>query len=125
MTVTKTVLIVDDNADIVFSIKESLIEHGLRHNYISAPDGKKACSIMEKKHVDLVILDLMMPGMDGWELVSWMNKNEPTKTTPVMIVTAKTDMANRLMGNIVCEYYIMKPIDPGDLKSKVESILGR
>lgn len=84
---TKTILIVDDtvqNLDILVNLLE-------QYDVIDATSGKEALQIAEEEHIDLILLDIMMPEMDGYEVCTKFKANPLTKDIPTIFVTAKTD----------------------------------
>jgi DNA-binding response OmpR family regulator len=74
---------------------------------------------------DLVLLDLMMPDMDGWEVYQQMKADEKTKNIPVIVVTAKAQSIDRVLGLHIAKVddYIAKPFSPQDLMNSVEKVL--
>jgi CheY-like chemotaxis protein len=124
MKKSKTVLIIDDNKDILFSIKTSLETAGCKYQFITSESARKALGMITKDKPDLILLDLMMPEMDGWEFAAAVKNDPDTKDIPIIIITAKGEMPNRLMGKFVSEFFIQKPFDPSDLKAKINSVIG-
>ena len=82
---------------------------------------------MRKEHPDLVLLDLMMPDMDGWEVYQQMKADESTKHIPVIVVTAKAQSIDKVLGLHIAKVddYIAKPFSPQDLLNSVERILSQ
>jgi DNA-binding response OmpR family regulator len=76
---------------------------------------------------DLVLLDLMMPDMDGWEVYQQIKGNEATKNIPVIIVTAKTQNIDKVLGLQIAKVddYVTKPFGPQDLVSSIEKVLSK
>ena len=88
MSTKKTLLIVDDSKNNIGILLELL---SLEYSVIPALSGEKALQIISKKEIDLVLLDIMMPEMDGYEVCKRLKENEDTKEIPVLFITAKTD----------------------------------
>lgn len=106
----KTILVVDDEEDIRETLKV-LLE---KNNYktILAVDGQDCLDKLDKLLPDLVLLDIMMPGISGWEVASTIKSNSKTKHIPVVFLTGKADDLSRSMGLNGAEDYIAKPFDP-------------
>ncbi|HEX5155205.1 MAG TPA: response regulator [Parafilimonas sp.] len=113
----KTVLIADDDVRNIFSLTKSLENYGM--NVISAIDGKDALKqLSEHKKVDIVLMDMMMPEMDGYESTRRIRENPKYKNLPVIAVTAKAMMGDREKCiNAGASDYITKPVDADQLIS--------
>ncbi|MEO8794158.1 MAG: response regulator [Daejeonella sp.] len=113
----KTVLIADDDVRNIFSLTKALEKHGM--NVISATDGKEALKQLEDNgEVDIVLMDMMMPEMDGYESTAQIRKNPKFKNLPVMAVTAKAMMGDREKCiKAGASDYISKPVDVDQLTS--------
>ncbi len=113
----KTVLIADDDVRNIFSLTKALEKHGM--NILSATDGKEALKQLEDNgHIDIVLMDMMMPEMDGYESTSLIRKNPKYKNLPVMAVTAKAMMGDREKCiRAGASDYISKPVDVDQLTS--------
>jgi len=126
----KKVLIVDDEPDAVDFTKEVVEAEG--HTVVTASDGSKGLAAMRRENPDLVILDVQMPDMDGFEVFQEMKKDESLKTIPVVMLTGikekvgigfSADEMKSFMGERPNDY-IEKPIDPEKLKQTLNKILG-
>jgi DNA-binding response OmpR family regulator len=116
------VLIVDDEADVVRLLQFRFDKEGFET--VTAGDGQTALSMVENDNPDLVILDIMMPLMDGMEVLRQIRSHRRTSKTPVIMLTAKTasitvDEARQLW----VSDYIMKPFDPEVLVRKAKKAL--
>ncbi|WP_242156320.1 hybrid sensor histidine kinase/response regulator transcription factor [Aestuariivivens sediminis] len=117
----KTILIAEDNEDVRKFISSILNE---TYNVIQFDNGNDALEYMEKEIPDLVISDIMMPGMDGLELCSIIKNKEALNHIPVILLTAKSSTANRIEGlSTGADSYISKPFSPKVLKLNVANIL--
>ena len=118
------IAIVDDEQDIV-----ELISYNLkRENYKTMEffEGEKFLRFVEKKHFDLVILDLMLPGVDGLEICRRMKSNEILSDIPIIMITAKDSEADRVVGlEIGADDYIVKPFSVRELIARVKAVLRR
>jgi DNA-binding response OmpR family regulator len=92
-----------------------------------ATSGLQGLSIMRAGAPDLVLLDLMMPDIDGWEVYQQMKADEGLREIPVIVITAKAQSIDKVLGLQVAkvEDYISKPFSPQDLLSRVEKVLRR
>ena len=113
----RTILIADDDVRNIFSLTKSLEQHGV--NVLSAIDGAEALRILDQnKQVDLVLMDMMMPEMDGYESTRRIRNNPATKDLPVIAVTAKTMTGDREKCiRAGASDYISKPVDVDQLLS--------
>ena len=114
------ILIVDDEAAIAMLVRRILTEAGYRCQAVT--DSRAAADLLEKNHYDLVLLDVMMPHLDGYDLLAYLR---PTGT-PCIFITAKDAVAERVRGlNSGADDYIVKPFAPTELVARVESVLRR
>ena len=116
------VLAVDDNKDILFAIKESL-EADHSFSVACASSGKECLNRLKHHKPDVILMDIMMPEMDGWDVVAWIKTNKDTDKIPVVYLTGKTDDLSKGMGSLTSEDYIEKPFDPADLKARITLVL--
>lgn len=121
----KKILVVDDNDDMRYTIKEALEGAGCNYEYIEAESGEVALSLLKKSMVDLILLDIMMPGIDGWEVAATLKSDSKLKDIPIIFLTAKTDSVSKGMGGLTAEDYIEKPFDASHLKKRIEKIIGK
>lgn len=120
---TYNILAVDDNDDILNLIEGLLIDED-QFNVIKANSGKKALDIIAKEHIDVVILDLMMPEMDGMDVLSIIRENQKTKDLKVIILTAKDSIADFSKSlEIGVSLYLNKPFSYEKLKYSLEAVL--
>lgn len=117
----KTVLVVDDDRDIVHAIAVTLERAGFR--VLRAYDGVEAVDAAEKNEVHLLIIDLMMPRMDGRTAIARIRE---TKNLPILILSAKSEDADKIDGlSVGADDYITKPFNPAELVARVHSHLRR
>ncbi len=118
---TNQVLIVDDEADIVNALKIYLSSEG--YELYTALSGKEALSIIENNDIHLVLLDIMMPGMDGLTLTARIRE---TRNIPIILLTAKSEESDKVLGlNMGADDYITKPFHPAEVIARVRSQLRR
>ena len=115
----ETILVVDDNRDNVEILRAFLESRGYR--VVSAPDGKTALAKLEESRPELVLLDVMMPGMDGWQVCRTIKNHPEFGSTRVMMVTAKGGFEDKVEGmRSGADDYVVKPIDLHELGEKVK-----
>ena len=118
----KKILAVDDERHIVRLVQVNLERAG--YVVVTAADGREALEKVEAEKPDLVILDVMMPYMDGFEVLQLLRKNQSTRDLPVIMLTAKAQDADVFRGwqsGVDC--YLTKPFNPMELISFVRRIL--
>jgi DNA-binding response OmpR family regulator len=120
----KKILVVDDNPDIVLTIKMGLEELSEQYEVIGASDGQECINYLNDHETpDLILLDIMMPGLNGWDTAAEIKKNQDWKQIPLVFLTAKTDSFSKTFGGMVSGDYITKPFDLDDLYQRIHSIL--
>ena len=118
---TETILVVDDNKEIVYSISELLKYEG--YEVVKAYDGMEALQALEEHEFNLILLDVMMPKLNG--LSALMKVRERSKT-PVIILSAKTEESDKVSGLMLgADDYIEKPYSPAELIARVKAQLRR
>ncbi len=118
------VLIVDDEADILELVGVSLRRAGFET--AQAQDGNSAVKMAKKEQPDLIVLDLMLPGMDGFSVFKKLRKDARTRTIPVIMLTAKGQQGDKIAGlELGADDYITKPFSPRELVLRVEGLLRR
>ena len=119
-----TVLIVDDSSTLREMISGLLIKAGM--TVLEAEDGEKAKDMIASKPPDLVVLDIVMPNMNGYELCRWVKNNGPTKDVPVVICSSKNEEFDRYWGmKQGADAYIAKPFRPAEMVETVKHLLRR
>jgi len=116
------ILIVDDSSTNNLLLESALSDKGL--NIITAVDGKKALDIFNKKRIDLVLLDIMMPGLSGYDVLELMLKETKLASIPVIMVTARSQVEDmekaKKMGAVD---YFEKPLNLDKLISRVKELV--
>lgn len=116
------ILIVEDDIKLNKLFSTVLVRNG--YHTFSAEDGEKALDILDKEHIDLIISDIMMPNMDGYELTKTLR--EANYNLPILMITAKEDFQDKKTGfNMGVDDYMVKPIDVNEMVLRVEALLRR
>jgi len=116
------ILVVDDNPDNVDLLTQYL--SGLDYEVIPAYDGQEALLSVEREDVDLILLDVMLPGMSGLEVCRRLKAHEGTDFIPIVLVTVRDDTRSKLEGFAAgADDYITKPFDIEELSARVKSLL--
>ena len=124
LKMVKKVLIVDDEPSVLYTIKHGL--EGLDKDYeiMCADSGDKCFDLLENKQIpDLIILDLLMPSMNGWEVQKKLQTNSEWRDIPIIFLTAVSDEASKRIGNLIGRDYIEKPVKTTELKKRIDKIL--
>jgi DNA-binding response OmpR family regulator len=122
--VGKTILIIEDDASVRTLLEKSLGAKG--YATISCGDGLEGLTELERSRPDLIIVDIMMPRLDGMTFVKAIKGNDRTKPIPVIFLTAKNDPKSMIQGiNLGAKYYVTKPFALDELMSKVAKALGQ
>ena len=117
----ETILVVDDNKEIVYSISELLKYEG--YQVVKAYDGMEALKALETNQIDLILLDVMMPKLDG---IRATLKIREKNVLPIIILSAKSEDADKILGlNVGADDYVTKPFNPLELVARVKSQLRR
>lgn len=118
------ILIIDDEADILELVDYNLCREGF--STICAQTGEKALALVHQKQPDLVLLDLMLPGIDGLEVAKQLKGDQQTEPIPIIMLTAKGEESDVVAGlNLGAEDYITKPFSPRILVARVRAALRR
>jgi two-component system alkaline phosphatase synthesis response regulator PhoP len=118
------ILVVDDEEDILELIRFNLVREG--YKVVCAPSGEKALSLAQLEIPDLMVLDLMLPGIDGLEVARLLKSDSRTKDIPIVMVTAKGEEADIVLGlELGADDYITKPFSPRVLVARVRAVLRR
>ena len=116
------ILVVEDNANTRRLMEAVLLQHG--YQPILASDGVEALEVLDKKHVDLILLDIMMPRMDGYEFTQTLR--ESGCDLPILMVTAREKPADKHRGfQIGTDDYMVKPVDEEEMSLRIAALLRR
>ncbi len=121
----KRILCIEDEPEMIDLIRLILGRRGFE--VLGATGGTEGIKAVREQLPDLVLLDLMMPDMDGWEVYQQMKADETTRNIPVIVVTAKAQSIDKVLGLHIAKVddYISKPFSPQELLNSVERIIGQ
>ena len=115
------ILVCDDDKEIVEAIEIYLTQEG--YHVLKAYDGEEALKVLSENHVDLLVIDVMMPKLDGIRATLQIRKKNPL---PIIILSAKSEDADKILGlNVGADDYVTKPFNPLELVARVKSQLRR
>jgi len=118
------ILIVEDDRDIAEMVEYNLTEEG--YETISAPDGRTGVELAGKGRPDLIILDIMLPVMDGFEVCRALKSDSSTADIPIIILSAKSQETDKVLGlELGADDYVTKPFSPRELIARTRAILRR
>jgi len=122
---TIRVVCVEDEPEMIDLIRLILGRKG--YEVIGAHGGMAAMQIIQEQMPDVILLDLMMPDMDGWEVYQKLKADEDVKNIPVIVVTAKAQSIDKVLGLHIAKVddYISKPFSPQELLDSIDQILNR
>ncbi|CAK0768894.1 Protein PilH [Gammaproteobacteria bacterium] len=117
------ILIVDDSPTDVYILKTILERHGYRTS--SADNGTAAVALARREHPDVVLMDIVMPGISGFQATRLLNKDPATSSIPVIVVTTKDQEADKVWAfRQGARDYLVKPVFESDLIAKIQAVLG-
>lgn len=121
---SRNILVIDDEADLLDLISYNLKKEGF--SVETASDGESALNRLRTMRCDLIILDLMLPGVSGIELCKIIRGDRSTASLPIIMLTAKSDEVDRVLGlEIGADDYVTKPFSPRELIARVKAVLRR
>ena len=124
MSKPKRILVVEDEGDIADLVTYALSKEGYR--VVTVSDGAEALSRIRQEPYDLILLDLMLPGLQGTEICRLVRQNPATSSTPIIMLTARTEEVDRVLGlELGADDYVTKPFSPRELSARVKAVLRR
>jgi putative two-component system response regulator len=119
----KTVLVVDDHRAVRALCRASLEEAGFR--VLEAENGTAALASVQTERPDAILLDIMMPGISGWEVTAALLADRSTDQIPIIFISGRTEPSDRIRAyELGAQAYVMKPFDPEVLAETVVTVLG-
>ncbi|WP_225409712.1 response regulator [Stigmatella hybrida] len=124
MFTQKKILLVDDSPTVL--LMERLLLQDEPYALLSASNGREAVEAAFAQQPDLILMDVVMPGMDGFEVCRILRSDRSTCTTPIILVTTKASLEHVERGyESGCNDYVTKPFNGNELRAKIENFLGR
>ncbi|MFQ5576004.1 MAG: response regulator transcription factor [Anaerolineae bacterium] len=121
---TQRILVVDDDREIVRLVRAYLEQSGF--NVLVASSGEAALHAMRRERPDLVVLDLMLPDRDGWDITRLVRGDPALAATPIIMLTARVEDTDKILGlELGADDYITKPFNPREVVARVRSVLRR
>ncbi len=119
----RRIVYIEDEHDVIDMVK--LILERERYEVIGADGGREGLDIVRREIPDVILLDLMMPDMGGWDVYQQLKADERTRAIPVIIVTARAQSIDKVLGLQIARVddYISKPFSPKDLIASIERVL--
>jgi len=123
--INRKVVYIEDESEMIDLVRLILSRKG--YEVIGANSGREGLDAIRQKLPDLVLLDLMMPDMDGWDVYQQMKSVEATREIPVIVITAKAQSIDKVLGLHIAKVddYISKPFSPQELVESVEKVIGQ
>jgi CheY-like chemotaxis protein len=116
------VLVVDDEPDVLLLCRLNLQQRG--HELLEAADGSTALALARDRHPDVIVLDLMLPGISGYDVLEALQRDEVTTDIPVLVLTAKSLRADRERSHgLGASAFLTKPFLPNELCEMVDSLV--
>src|SRR5512141_1293816 len=118
------ILVVDDDKQIVRLLKSYLEQSGF--GVLTAFDGESAMRAIRAERPDLIVLDLMLPEHDGWEITRWARSDENLANVPILMLTARVEDTDKILGlELGADDYLTKPFNPREVVARVRALLRR
>ncbi len=118
------ILVVEDDVNTRKLMQAVLSQNG--YEPVPATDGVEALDILDKKHIDLILLDIMMPRMDGYEFTEIIRDNQMLRDIPILMVTARETPADKRKGFLIgTDDYMVKPVDEDEMVLRIAALLRR
>src|SRR5690554_3152338 len=120
----KRVVYIEDEPEMIDLVR--LIQGRKGFEVLGANGGREGLSMVQRDLPDLVLLDLMMPDMDGWDVYQQMKADEATRNIPVTVITAKAQSIDKVLGLHIAKVddYLSKPFSPQELLDSIEKVMG-
>jgi two-component system alkaline phosphatase synthesis response regulator PhoP len=121
---TQRILVVDDDREIVRLLRAYLEQDG--YQVLVAYDGETALHILRREYPDLVVLDLMLPDRDGWDVTRIVRGDASLKATPIIMLTARVEDQDKIVGlELGADDYVTKPFNPREVMARIRAVLRR
>jgi CheY-like chemotaxis protein len=122
----RTIMVVDDEPDIIFSVKCGLEDFADEYIVLGAKNGYECFDLLKKGQIpDLILLDVMMPEMNGWDVFTELKATLEWRDISVVFLTAKTDPYSKGFGTLLANDFIEKPFEINNLKERIDNVLDK
>jgi CheY-like chemotaxis protein len=115
----RKIMVVDDNPDILYSVRNGLETLDPDMSVMGVSSGKECLDTVKDVKPELILMDIMMPGMDGWDTVAKLKTDKSTADIPIIFLTGKGDPFSKSMGTLTSADYIVKPFHTVDLRDRI------
>jgi DNA-binding response OmpR family regulator len=119
----KKIIAVDDEQDVLFSIKIVIEYFNDEYEVTTLDSGKKLFQLLEKETPDLILLDIMMPDINGWDIHKKLKSTNKWSKIPVIFISSVSDDTSKITANLIGDDFIRKPFDSNDLNQKIKKVL--
>jgi CheY-like chemotaxis protein len=120
----KKIMVVDDDPDVRYTMKLKLEKIDDQYTVIPVESGMQCLELLKKNEIpDLILLDIMMPEMSGWEIYNKLKEKKDWSGIPVVFLTARTDRMAENAGGFLGDDYIEKPCDVLEIKERIDKVL--
>jgi two-component system alkaline phosphatase synthesis response regulator PhoP len=119
---TKKILVIEDDPSTLRFVEYTLQQEGMQ--VLTARNGLDGLKSAQSQHLDLIILDIMLPGLDGYEVCHRLRQKAETTSIPILMLSAKARQEDKDMGmRVGADDYLTKPVDPSEIVTKVQTLL--
>jgi DNA-binding response OmpR family regulator len=119
-----TILVADDDPEILSLVSRRLAKRG--YQVLEAVDGVQTLALAREQHPDLVVLDVMMPGKNGWEVAKELRADEATRGIGIVVLTAIGEKMNEMTSPLYgADDYVDKPFEFADLEARIDAVLAK
>ena len=123
MTYRKKILIVDDDLSFTYSLEKGLKSLNAAYDIIVANGGRECLDRIKLNTPDLILLDIIMPKPNGWDVVEKLHRHKKLSNIPIIFLTGKDDVVTKTIAGMSIEDYIVKPVDINKLDVKIRRLL--
>ncbi len=121
----KKVLVVDDDPHILYCVKAVLEDIDPSYNVTRIGGGEECLEYLKTNRPDVILMDILMPGMDGWDVTAKIKEDEELQNIPLIFFTAKTDSVSKVLGKLISEDYIEKPFENQNLMDRIDAVISK
>jgi len=119
----KKIFAVDDEYDLLYTIKRVIEYYNKDYKVTTIESGKKFLNLLKKETPDLILLDIMMPDINGWEIFKILKSKKEWRSIPVIFISSVSDKTSKITANSIADDFIEKPFEADFLNRKIEYFL--